>query len=318
MGTMIHSGQTEASIYTSLHGKCLESPILTVAMPVYNGGEHLRSAVFSLINQSFVDWELLLIDDGSHDSAVDRLADSIFDPRIKVISDGHNKGLAARLNEAIDLARGDYFARMDQDDISHPERFYKQLALLKADQSLDLVGTRCVTISEKDQLLGELPGREKHEELCQRPWLGFYLPHPTWMGRTAWFRKHRYAVPGPYCSEDQEMLLRTHIVSRFYVLPEYLLAYRLRDRFNFAKAWRTRKTLHHIQNDYFLNKKDYWHATLALIGFCLRVAKDIKSALYQFRIFKGPQACLISDSNTEAWSRIIKELHASRISDGCR
>lgn len=285
-------------------------PLLTVAMPVFNGGTQLRPALLSILRQSFTDWELILIDDGSTDRGVEGLAD-IVDSRVRVVRDGCNKGLAARLNEAIDLARGDYFARMDQDDISHPERFSKQLALLQVDQSLDLVGTRCVTISENDQLVGDLPGCQKHEELCQRPWLGFHLPHPTWMGRTAWFRKHRYAVPGPYCCEDQEMLLRTHSISRFYVLPEYLLAYRLRDRFSFTKAWRTRKTLYQIQHDYFFARKDYWHATLALIGFCLRVAKDIRSVLSQFRIFKGNEisrVSFISDSNTEAWRRIIKEL----------
>jgi glycosyltransferase involved in cell wall biosynthesis len=293
-------------------------PLLTVAMPVFNGGAQLRLALLSILRQSFTDWELILIDDGSTDRSVEGVAD-IVDSRVRIVCDGYNKGLAARLNEAIDMAHGEYFARMDQDDISHPERFSKQLALLQVNQSLDLVGTRCVTISENDQLLGSLPGSEKHEELCQRPWLGFHLPHPTWMGRTAWFRKHRYAVPGPYCCEDQEMLLRTHSISHFYVLPEYLLAYRLRDRFNLAKAWRTRKTLYQIQQAYFINRKDYWHAALALIGFCLRVAKDIKSRLAQFLFFKegkSSQTCPISDSNTEAWCQIIKDLHAPQMGGG--
>jgi len=293
-------------------------PLLTVAMPVFNGGTQLRLALLSIFRQSFTNWELILIDDGSTDGSVEGVTD-IVDSRVRIVRDGFNKGLAARLNEAIDLARGDYFARMDQDDISHPERFSKQLAILQGGQSLDLVGTRCVTISENDTLLGDLPGCEMHNELCQRPWLGFHLPHPTWMGRTAWFRQHRYTVPGPYCCEDQEMLLRTHSVSHFYVLPEYLLAYRLRDRFNFAKAWRTRKTLYQIQQAYFIYRKDYWRAALALIGFCLRVAKDIKSKLSQFLFFKGDkssQTCSVSDSNTEAWCQIIKDLHAPQMGGG--
>jgi glycosyltransferase involved in cell wall biosynthesis len=285
-------------------------PVLTVAMPVYNGGGQLRLALLSLLQQSFADWELILIDDGSTDDCVEDVAD-IVDSRVRIVRDGRNRGLAARLNEAIDLARGEYFARMDQDDISHPERFSKQLASLQANRSFDLVGTRCVTISESDQLVGFLPCREKHEELCQRPWLGFHLPHPTWMGRTSWFRKHRYAVPGPYCCEDQEMLLRTHLVSRFYVLPEYLLAYRLRDRFNFAKAWRTRKTLYQIQQKYFIGRKDYLHAGLSLLGFCLRVAKDIQSLISQFLALKeggAAQPSPVSGANAEVWSRIIQKL----------
>lgn len=284
-------------------------PLLTVAMPVFNGGRFLRLALLSIIHQSFSDWELILIDDGSNDHAVEGVAD-IVDPRIRIIRDGENKGLAARLNEAIDLASGKYFARMDQDDISHPERFSKQLALLQGDQSLDLVGAKCVTISENNHIVGFLPGPVTHKEICLKPWLGFYLPHPTWLGRTAWFRQYRYMLPGPYCCEDQELLLRTHQCSRFHVLPEYLLAYRLRDRFDFAKAWRTRKTLFGIQSRYFRNKKEYWSAGLAQVGFCLRLAKDIWTLIIQSStVFLGKTSrrVVISDPNTEEWCEIIEK-----------
>ncbi|MBV5327771.1 MAG: glycosyltransferase family 2 protein, partial [Chlorobium sp.] len=118
-----------------------DGPLLTIAMPVFNGGPHLRMAVLSIVQQSFTDWELLLIDDGSTDGAIEELAD-LADSRIHVIRDGRNRGLAARLNEALGLARGYYFARMDADDISYPERFSQQLAFLKSDQSVDLLGSR--------------------------------------------------------------------------------------------------------------------------------------------------------------------------------
>ena len=78
-------------------------PLLTVGMSVYNGGDFLREAALSVIRQTFVDWELLLIDDGSTDGAVERLSD-ITDPRIRVIRDGENHGLAARLNQVSSLA----------------------------------------------------------------------------------------------------------------------------------------------------------------------------------------------------------------------
>ena len=80
-------------------------PKITVAMPVFNGGEFLRPAVLSIVKQTFSDWELLIIDDGSTDGSLETIQD-IQDARIRVIKDGLNKGLAARLNEAIDLARG--------------------------------------------------------------------------------------------------------------------------------------------------------------------------------------------------------------------
>lgn len=299
---------SEMTMSIPLPTEVTESPVITIAMPVFNAGGTLRSAVLSLVNQSFFDWELLLIDDGSRDNAVEDLTD-IADSRIRVISDGKNKGLAARLNEAIDLARGEFFARMDHDDISHPERFSKQLARLKADSSLDLVGSRCVTVSERNEILGVLPGGESHEDICRRPWLGFYLPHPTWLGRTAWFRQHRYATPGPYCCEDQEFLLRTHSCSRFHVLPDYLLAYRLRDRFSFAKAWRTRRTLLKIQCEYFISKGNYWHACLAQVVCLLRIAKDIFTPIsHSSRSNGDAQRSGALDPNTLHWYQIIDEL----------
>src|SRR3972149_9031916 len=112
-------------------------PLVTVAMPIYNAGKDLRLAVFSIVRQTFTDWELLIIDDGSTDDAIDSISD-INDGRIHIVQDGLNKGLAARLNQAIDMAHGQYFARMDQDDVSYPDRFSKQLDALRQDDSLDL------------------------------------------------------------------------------------------------------------------------------------------------------------------------------------
>ena len=189
------------------------SPLVTVAMPVFNAGSYLRLAVFSIVKQTFTDWELLIIDDGSTDNALQDIAD-IRDARIRIFRDGENKGLAVRLNEAIDLARGSYFARMDQDDVSYPERFARQIEALEKNSLLDMVAVRAITISCDHRLTGMLPCAATQEEISVKPWRGFYLPHPTWMGRIEWFRKYRYADPGPYFCEDQELLLRSHEQSR--------------------------------------------------------------------------------------------------------
>jgi len=255
-----------------------EVPLLTVAMPIYNAGVHLRLAVLSVLGQTFANWELLVIDDGSTDNAVGSIAD-LDDDRIRVLSDGSNRGLAARLNEAIDLAQGDYFVRMDQDDVCHPERFAKQLAFLEENKNVDLVGARCVTLSEAGELLGSLPWSPQSGGLSDRPWLGFDVPHPTWFGRVQWFRRHRYASPGPYCCEDQELLLRTHESSQFFIVPAFLLAYRLRDRVVPAKAWRTRKTLFGVQLRHFLAHRQYLYLLLAAGAFAGRLLKDLLQLL---------------------------------------
>ncbi|MDP2247669.1 MAG: glycosyltransferase family A protein, partial [Nitrosomonadales bacterium] len=150
-------------------------PLVTVAMPIYNAGVYLRTAVLSIISQTYSNWQLFIIDDGSTDDALQSLND-IGDNRIKILCDGNNKGLAARLNEAIDLAEGKYFARMDQDDISYPERFEKQVMALESDESLDVVCVKALTISEADQPVGYLPHQTKHEDICAKPWRSFHMP----------------------------------------------------------------------------------------------------------------------------------------------
>jgi glycosyltransferase involved in cell wall biosynthesis len=258
------------------------SPLVSVAMPVFNAGRHLRLAVLSIVKQTFTDWELLLIDDGSTDSALQDIAD-IRDHRIRILQDGKNKGLAVRLNEAIDLARGRYFARMDQDDVSYPERFARQIEALEKDPSLDLVAVRAVAISDDDRLAGMMPCPATQAQITEKPWRGFYLAHPTWMGRIEWFRKHRYKEPGPYFCEDQELLLRSHEGSRFGIIMEPLFAYRLREEIKWRKLIRTRLTVLPVQLNHFLSKGQLFFMLMAVLTFGARLALDAVKAIFGVR-----------------------------------
>lgn len=202
------------------------SPLVSVTMPVYNGGKTLAAAMQSIVAQCFTDWELLVIDDASTDDSV-AIARQFDDPRIRVIENVKNEGLAAKLNQGIDLSNGQFFARMDQDDMAYPERLAKQVAYLQAHPATDLVAARAVIFTSAGEALGLLPFHAVHAEICVRPWSGFYMPHPTWMGRLAWFKQHRYRIPEVVRGEDQELLLRTYDQSQFACLPDVLLAYRL-------------------------------------------------------------------------------------------
>ena len=255
-------------------------PLVTIAMPIYNAGHHLRLAVISIIRQSFVDWELFVIDDGSTDGAIRDIAD-LQDPRITIFRDGLNKGLAARLNEAIDAANGCYFARMDQDDVSYPERLIRQIEALDSHPEIDLVAVRCVAIDADDNLLGSLPYRTTHREICNTPWKGFYMVHPSWMGKTAWFRRFRYTQPGPYLCEDQDLLVRSYSTSLFATVPEVLFAYRVRNTIEWRKAFRTRKVMVSVHLRYFLLMKKWGYCPLAALVFVVRTSLDLLSTIIQ-------------------------------------
>ncbi|SEQ32042.1 Glycosyl transferase family 2 [Devosia sp. YR412] len=249
-------------------------PLLTIAMPVFNGGAALRVALASLLAQTFTDWELLLIDDGSTDAAIAGLGSDL-DTRIRIIADGANRGLATRLNQAIEMARGRYFARMDHDDVAHPERLEQQVNYLEANPGTDLLGTKCLALSEDNRVLGEFPFHSTHASICARPWLGFYLAHPSWMGRTAWFRKHHYADPAPFRCEDQELLLRAHAESAYHCLDSVLMAYRLRDKVRLKTILRTRLALALVQLHYFGGRRDFVSLAAAIGATVLRMSKDI-------------------------------------------
>jgi glycosyltransferase involved in cell wall biosynthesis len=200
------------------------SPSVSIGMPVYNCGRMLDAAVRSILNQTFSEWELLLVDDGSTDETLS-VARGYKDPRIRVLSDGSHQGLVARLNQAVGLSRGKYFARMDGDDVSYPERLALQVEYLEGHSEIDLLGGGILVFGSGGGVLGTHANPSSHEDICRRPWAGFYLAHPTWMGRREWFLKNRYRTEAVRC-EDQDLLLRTYEKSRFAAVPEIVLGYR--------------------------------------------------------------------------------------------
>lgn len=257
----------------------LVEPSITIAMSVHNGGSQLLEAVRSIIAQTHTDWVMLLIDDGSTDNAVEHVR-ALADPRIRIEADGQKQGLARRLNQIVDQATTPFLARMDHDDIAHPTRLERQVAFLRAHDDVALVGSLCLSRSEGGAILGQLPFAEQHAEICARPWLGFFMPHPSWLGRTAWFQEYRYADPAPYCCEDQELLLRAHRSTHYHALPEALLAYRVRERTPLQKLFRTRCALVMVQSRFFITEGRHDQAILAIGAFCIRAAADLVRQIF--------------------------------------
>jgi glycosyltransferase involved in cell wall biosynthesis len=224
----------------------MAQPRVSIAMAMRNSERTLGPALHSILRQRYQAWELILLDDGSTDGSV-RMAEGTGDPRVRVVADGRWLGLPARLNQALGVARGEYVARMDADDVAYPDRFERQVAFLDAQPEVDLVGTRAIAFDDRGTALGLLPYQPDHAGICARPWSAFPLPHPTWMGRRAWFQRFGYREQAVRC-EDQDLLLRAYRNSRFACLPQVLLGYRqgsvslrntLRGRRHFAASlWR--------------------------------------------------------------------------------
>jgi glycosyltransferase involved in cell wall biosynthesis len=206
-------------------------------MPVRNAEGTVAAAIRSILLQSWEDWELLVIDDGSTDGTA-RVVAGIDDPRIRLINGGGNQGLAVRLNQAIALSSSPLFARMDADDIAYPSRLEAQVEFLDLNPGCDLVGCGVLIFEAGGDITGRYPLRCTHAEICREPWRGFFLPHPTWMGRHAWFSKFCY-LDAYLKTQDQDLLLRSFDTSNFACLSRVLLGYR-QERRTLDKALRGR------------------------------------------------------------------------------
>lgn len=291
------------------HGNAAEraEPLITIAMPIYNAGNDLRLAVRSLLVQTERNWELLLIDDGSTDQSIEEIGDLIRDSRIRLVRGDKNKGLAKRLNEAIDMARGEFLARMDHDDVSFPERLEKQVIALRKDESLDVVATRAILIDENYQEAGMFPSEILHRDICKYPWRGFYFPHPAWMGRTEWFRKFRYREQGTYLCEDQELLLRSYPKSKFETVNQVLFAYRIRTHVSLRKKWKTHLSWLGVQLRQFLLRKQPGYILLSMLVFGARMFRDLLRAfLFQLQL---KQRFKKAGAQSELWKSVLKKLN---------
>jgi glycosyltransferase involved in cell wall biosynthesis len=200
-----------------------QSSVITIILPVYNGAETLERAIDSILNQTYQNWRLIIIDDGSTDNSL-QILHKYNDARINVISGKLHLGIAKRLNQAIEMCRTKYIARMDADDVAYPERLEKQIAFLQANPDIDLVGTSVRLIDKKGRPIGKRIFPKSHSQIIAYPWLNTILIiHPTWCGRAEWFRKWQYR--NFKNTEDQELLFRSRHQSRFANLEEVLLDY---------------------------------------------------------------------------------------------
>ena len=200
-------------------------PKVTVLMPVYNGLPYLGEAIDSILRQTFDDFEFLIIDDCSTDSSVPFI-ESFSDVRIRLVRNEKNLGQMRSLNKGLQLARGEYVARLDQDDISLPTRLATQVAYLDSHPEVGLVSTNCYLIDSAGVitsgpiLQGSLSG-------AQVEW-GLYwdnpIVHPSVMFRSTVIRScGGYPTEYSYHAEDYALWFQMATVTRMVVLQHPLL-----------------------------------------------------------------------------------------------
>jgi len=199
-------------------------PIISVLMPVYNGEKYLKDSIDSILNQTYKNFEFIIIDDGSTDKT-EEIIKSYSDKRIRFIKNEKNLGIVKSLNLGIDLARGKYIARMDADDISLPERFEKQVEFMENHPEVNVCGSWIEYFGARSGVWKTLKSDAKIKVGLL---FGSQLAHPTILAKKEVF------VSYPYREEykDAEDYHLWVLMSKDYTfsnLQEVLLRYRIHE-----------------------------------------------------------------------------------------
>ncbi len=200
-------------------------PKVTVLMPVYNGQKSLRQAIDSILNQTYKNFEFLIINDGSSDES-ELIIRSYSDKRIRLINNERNIKLISTLNKGLELARGEYIVRMDCDDISLPHRIQTQVDFMDNNPEVGVCGSWIKLFGKgKPRVIKHYSSKDDIK--CSFLFLGS-LAHPSVIIRKSMFAKYGLQYSGEYIHvEDFELWSRCCFLFPMANIPEVLLLYRI-------------------------------------------------------------------------------------------
>ena len=251
------------------------SDLISIGLPFHNDRPHLARAIRSVLQQTWANWELLLLNDGSRDGSLE-VARAFTDPRIRLIDHRENRGLACRLNEISEAAKGEYLFRMDADDVMHPCRLERQWNVLDRAPANTVLGTAAIEMDEGGGLTRIIRSRgaRRGGYSARRAFI-----HSTIASRTAWFRENRYSeAPAFRRTQDAELWIRTAASSRFELLDEPLLFYRRPGPASFDKyLWQALALVTILANSSQAGAAPFrlLHCVLELIKLQIRFASHV-------------------------------------------
>lgn len=204
-------------------------PKISVLLPIYNAEKYLRRTLESLLAQTFSDFEVIAVNDASPDASRDIIL-SYHDPRICLIENPRNLGQTGALQVGLQRARGEYIARQDQDDVSLPERFERQVAFLDQHPEVGVLGTNYIIIDAEDRVIeGSTPfyAPETISEMAWRLlWTDRLVDSSVMLRRVAAERVGGYDLNYRY-AQDFDLWLRLSFEVGVMRLPEVLLQLRI-------------------------------------------------------------------------------------------
>ncbi|MBI2590504.1 MAG: glycosyltransferase family 2 protein [Candidatus Blackburnbacteria bacterium] len=204
-------------------------PLVSILLPVYNAEGYLRACLDSILAQTYKNFEVIAVNDGSTDNSLKKLRNyAKTDSRIKVFTNKTNRGIGYTANIAMFHSRGQFVARMDADDIMLPNRLKLQINYLQSHPQTVLVGGQCIVIDEEGRITGEKRNPEKHSEIYKMMLTSMSVQNPTIMINRKLARKDSLKLDANlHPVDDLDMLFKLTRDGKFVNLPEYVLQYRV-------------------------------------------------------------------------------------------
>ncbi|WGS66043.1 glycosyltransferase [Marinitoga aeolica] len=259
-------------------------PLVSVVMSVYNGEKYLSDSIKSILDQTYENFEFLIIDDNSNDKSREILKKfSNIDDRIKVFFNNENKGLTYNLNFLINKSKGSLIARMDADDVSKNNRFEKQISFLMENTEVDILGTWAIDIDEFNNEIRKrtVPITDidiKKIMLKVNP-----LIHSTIMFKKESLEKINFYDIKYRTSQDYDMYFRAASIGlKFHNLNDYLLYYRYERNYSKKRNFKYRLNDFYIKkNGFKINRVPYYKWYMLLIPIFLGIVPP-----FTYNIFK--------------------------------
>lgn len=268
--------------------------IVTIGLPVYNAEKYIKSCITSILNQSYSNFYLLIVDDGSTDKSLNIIAE-FEDDRIKVIVDGENMGLPYRLNQIANITTTKYLARMDADDLMHVDRLKEQINTLETNLDIDVLGSNCYVIDDLNKLKGVRYSINSYIVNVN----GFI--HPSIIAKTEWFITNPYNVELKR-SQDAELWERTKKGSKFKQINKPLLFYREVEG-DYYKKYQTNLRSKGVLLKMYFNQRCY---SMALKYFLNNYLKAIiMTSVYTVAAFFNYERLLINTRSKKLSSKEI-------------
>jgi len=266
-------------------------PTITCIMPAYNAEKYIKEAIESILNQTYSDFEFIIIDDGSSDNTpniIEEYANK--DGRIVYLANEENKGISYTRNRGLAAAKGKYIAVMDADDIAEVERFEKQVEYMEENEDIGVLGSAHIIINENNENGQTVVMPAEDREIRVYALHGSPISNPTAMIRKSVIDENNLRYDEEYDgAEDYELWQRMTKITKFHNLPEVFMRCR------------------QVKN----NEKAY-NATLKIMN---RALKEIVAEEFYIPLFENPEDT--SPAAIRETFRVISEVSLMILKEDC-